>query len=85
MKYKFQYSNDIERLTLIQQHSDKRLVEEQNITEGNFLVFEDKQIEVPAPVVLLDRIKALEDQNLVLMDALATLYEDIVLGGVTGG
>lgn len=38
---KYQYSNDTERTTILNSHKDKILIEEQNITEGNFLIFSD--------------------------------------------
>lgn len=41
MKYTFQYESDAERENLISTHSDKTIVEEKNITEGDFLVFSD--------------------------------------------
>ena len=61
-----------------------RLKEVQNITEGNFLGFMDTQpqieiIQVEEPVTN-SQLEELQSQNLILMDALATLYET-VLGG----
>lgn len=41
MQYKYEYKNDIERKAIIDNNKDKYLIEEQNITEGNFLVFSD--------------------------------------------
>jgi|LSQX01.2.fsa_nt_gb hypothetical protein len=41
MIYKFQYENQEERNQLIQSNSDKYLIEEQNIIDGNFLIFTD--------------------------------------------
>ena len=43
MIYKFQYSNDEERESLIKEHSDKNLTEEQNLADGNYLIFSDKK------------------------------------------
>lgn len=42
--YKFQYSTHSEKDELISMHSEKHLIEEQNITEGNFLVFSDEPL-----------------------------------------
>ncbi|MEY8001215.1 hypothetical protein AB8U03_13620 [Clostridium sp. Mt-5] len=41
MNYKFQYQNDTDRTTILNNNKDKILIEEQNITEGNFLIFSD--------------------------------------------
>jgi len=40
MIIKLQYINQEEREQLIREHSDKYLVQEDNITEGNFLYFD---------------------------------------------
>ena len=42
MLYKHQYSNAEEREDIINQNASKFLLEEQNITEGNFLIFSDE-------------------------------------------
>lgn len=41
MLFKVQYSNQINRQTVLDANADKILIEEQNITEGNFLIFTD--------------------------------------------
>lgn len=41
MLHKFQYDSETERNIIIASNSDKWLVEEQNIVEGNFLIFTD--------------------------------------------
>ena len=41
MDYKFEYKDIEERESIISEHSDLLLYEEQNITEGNFLIFMD--------------------------------------------
>lgn len=41
MRFEYQYSNVAERQSLIDQHSDEYLIEERNVSEGNFLVFTD--------------------------------------------
>jgi hypothetical protein len=41
MDYKFEYKDTEERESIISEHSDLSLFEEQNITEGNFLIFVD--------------------------------------------
>jgi hypothetical protein len=42
MRHIFQYTSEEEKSALISLHSTKYLVEEQNITEGKFLVFTDE-------------------------------------------
>jgi len=41
MKFKNQYDTELEREQLIQSNESFYLIEEQNITEGNFLIFSD--------------------------------------------
>lgn len=41
MEYNFEYKTNEERESIITEHSDLCLIEEQNITEGNFLIFVD--------------------------------------------
>lgn len=67
MNYKFQYTTNDERATILNNNKDKILIEEQNITEGNFLIFSDvKPIE--------NQISELQDNQLILMNAIADLY-----------
>jgi len=44
VRFKYQYITEEERQNLIALYSDMRLVEEQNITEGNFLIFTDEPL-----------------------------------------
>lgn len=74
MQYKIQYTNEIDRQLKIDANKDKVLIEEQNITEGNFLIFSNTK---PLEIQIAD----LQQDNLILMDALATIYEAIALGG----
>ncbi len=41
MFYKYQYENEIDRAAIIDSNQDKYLIEEQNLFEGNFLLFSD--------------------------------------------
>ena len=45
MEYKYKYKNKEERDSILIEHSNLFLIEEQNITEGNFLIFTDIQPE----------------------------------------
>lgn len=59
------------------------LVEVANITEGNFLGFkEPSEINSSNNIPLEQQIAELKEQNLILMDAIATLYETILGGTV---
>ena len=71
---KIQYTDLVSRKTILDANTDKYLVEEQNITEGNFLIFTDAK---PLENQLVD----LSDNQLVLMDVLATMYEDMSVKG----
>lgn len=45
MQLKIQYHSQQERENIINEHSSLILLEEQNISEGNFLIFSDSPIE----------------------------------------
>ncbi|MEK6452625.1 hypothetical protein [Caldifermentibacillus hisashii] len=71
MNLRIQYTDETEKQNIINANSDKILIEEQNITEGNFLIFSDvKPIE--------EQVKQLQQDNLILMDAVATTFEEII-------
>lgn len=72
--FKIQYTNQTDRQTIIEANVDKILIEEQNITEGNFLIFSD----TPR---LEEQVVQLKEDNLILMDVLATMYEDMLAKG----
>ncbi|WP_214684653.1 hypothetical protein [Exiguobacterium sp. s155] len=82
MFHKFQYRDEQERRDLIERHPNLFLIEEQNVEEGNFLIFSEK----PTPVQIVytqisaDEIEALKAENQALNTAVVELYE-IVLGG----
>lgn len=75
MIYKYQYNNDSEREAFFSAHKDKHLLEEQNITEGNFLVFTD---ELPEPTLydnLSKDVSDLKDESFNNMIAIAEVFE----------
>jgi len=74
MKYKIQYTDNREQV--IKENSDKFLVEEQNLLEGNFLIFETEK---PVPIVVYKDVPQKEMDE--LTQAVLDLTE-IVLGGV---
>lgn len=72
--YKFQYQNEEDRTNILANNTDKILIEEHNLFEGNFLIFTDTpRIE--------EQIIALKNDNLILMSALAQIYEDMLAKG----
>jgi hypothetical protein len=54
MKYKFEYSNNTERENIVNGNSNLYLIEEQNITEGNFLIYSDVPIEPETEVIYMN-------------------------------
>lgn len=72
MFYQFEYSDEAERFALLEAHADKYIVEERNITEGNFLVFTDVQ---PFHLEVKGRLESLEQEKMILQLALAETIE----------
>lgn len=67
MRTKIQYNNLEERQKIIDANQDKILIEEQNIIDGNFLIFTDvKPVEY--------QLKEQQENQLVIMDAIADIY-----------
>lgn len=72
MLYTFQYRTEQEKQSILKQNANKSLIEEKNLIEGNFLVFSDtKPIEI--------QVGQLQQDNLVLMDALAMTFEEVMM------
>lgn len=65
MLYRYQYETPEEREIIIQNNNKLALFEEQNITEGNFLVFSDN-------------IPVTNQDILTLMDGIATTFEELL-------
>lgn len=65
MLYRYQYETPEEREIIIQNNKNLTLFEEQNITEGNFLVF-------------TDNIPVTNQDILTLMDGIATTFEELL-------
>ncbi|MGN7409976.1 hypothetical protein [Sporosarcina sp. SAFN-010] len=72
MKVTIQYLDDVEKESIIADQLLKGsfLVEQQNVTEGNFLVFDDEQ-----PIG--NRIDGLQTDNMIVMMSLADIYAEI--------
>lgn len=71
---KIQYQNEEDRLSILNAHLKWHLREEQNLKEGNFLIFtDDKPLE--------EVVKELQRDNLTTFDVLATIYEELMTKG----
>lgn len=70
MVIKIQYENQVDRQNIINSNKDKILIEEQNIRDGNFLIFVDEE-----PVE--KKISNLQNDNLIVFEVLATIYEEL--------
>lgn len=82
MEYKIQYNSKEDREKILSENPTKILVEEQNLFTGNFLVLADEPRKyVTVKNYPTEEIEQIKQDNLILMDALATIYEAIALGG----
>ena len=91
MQVRVQYNTLEERENILSEYSDYILVGEDRLFEGNFLIFSDTPIEKEIVYMNMpkSKITAIEDSlesqnndNLILMDALATIYEELLARGV---
>jgi len=74
MRYKIQYTDDREQV--IKDNADKFLIEEQNLLDGNYLIFETDK---PQPIIIYKDVPQKQMDS--LTQAVLDLTE-IVLGGV---
>lgn len=77
MIYKFEYTTQKDRERVIQENKHMILVEEMNITEGNFLVFSTEPL--PAPIVYVsvpeEEFVSLKQDNTLLKAQSSALSE----------
>lgn len=80
MIYKYEYKDNDERQALIEKNKTLFLIEEQNITEGNFLVFCDTQpVQQQVQVIVKeDDLEELKQKQTLMQKAI----DDLILGGV---
>ncbi len=79
------YSTDEEMNSIIDAQTAKGLilVEVANVTEGKFLAFDDRYVEpvmpttIPKPIE--EQLSQMKGDNLILMDALATVFEEVLM------
>lgn len=77
MKFIYQYQTDAERQDIIEKNTEKVLIEERNILEGNYLIFVD--------ITEVDLLIQLVNENERLKKSQAEQDEiimNLVLGGV---
>lgn len=78
MNFKFQYKTVDERNEIISENNDKFLIEEQNLFEGNFLVFSDIK---PIDLIINEIEKNQRYDSLIQFEVLATIYEELLMKG----
>ena len=71
---KIQYIDQSDRQAKIDANKGKFLIEEQNITEGNFLIFSDLK-------PLENQVQESLENQLTTMDVLATFYDEMSAKG----
>lgn len=72
MNYKFEYKSQDERQNILNQNTDKFLIEEQNIAEGNFLIFSDVQPSLPKVQIIVkeDNLNSIQTQIANMQEAI---------------
>jgi len=74
MLTKIQYQTQESKHVILNANSNKILIEEQNITEGNFLIFSDVK-------PLENLVNESLNNQLTIMDVLATFYDEMSAKG----
>jgi hypothetical protein len=77
---KIQYSNISERNTIIEENSNLILVEEQNIKEGNFLMFSDVPVE--REIIFINAPKEEFDNFKTQLEASQEAIDFLLMGGM---
>lgn len=75
MLYKVEYQNETDRKALLSLHSDKYLVEDQIVDEGNFLFFTDEKplsVQIEEVKVKNDELSMTVDS--ILLDVIPNLF-----------
>lgn len=88
MRHVKQYNSKAERKALLQEFATMYLIEERNITEGNFLVFSDTPPEPPVNKVHVPEaeFRSLQTQVVDANNATLELYEMVLnMHPTTGG
>lgn len=80
MNIRFQYTDAESRQMILNENSDKYLIEEHNITEGSFLVFSDTPPEKPTPSVETVTIPKTEYEE--LQNQLLLAVNENIEGGI---
>lgn len=82
MNYKYQYNDLDERQYILKSNADKILIEEQNTTDGNFLIFSDEPQPTPAVYITMpeSELQNMKDNIALLQTAL----DDVILNSGGG-
>jgi hypothetical protein len=80
MKSILQYNTQEERDSLISAHNSLILIEEQNITEGNFLIFSDNPTEDTKQVVYINVAQTDFDKQKNDLELLQKAFDEFTLG-----
>ena len=84
MLYTFEYVSQKERLDILELNKDKFLIEERNLTSGNFLIFADEPL-LELPLSEPDRLDIIEGTTKELQTRTQDIelaLADIMLGGI---
>lgn len=81
MEYKYEYKDLSERELILNTHNDLVLIEEQNITEGNFLIFIDavSALEIAKKQILARRISTIIEYAQLQGESTLSSIEDTIL------
>ncbi|WP_018213731.1 hypothetical protein [Desulfitobacterium hafniense] len=80
---KYDSEDEVQSIIAEQELNGLILVEVANVTEGNFLAFDDRYVEpvmpssIPRPIE--EQLSQIKGDNLILMDALATVFEEVLM------
>ncbi|MGM0971695.1 MAG: hypothetical protein ACQEW2_02425 [Bacillota bacterium] len=81
MLIKLQYKTDEERKSLIDSHSNLYLIEEQNIIEGNFLIFSENK--PPEKEILYVNVPQQDFENLkTKIETTQEAVDFLLMGGI---
>lgn len=81
MKYTFRYNNEIEKEEIMNINTDKILIEEQNISEGNYLIFSDNPSEDSKRVINI----IVPEHELIDLKNRTSEVESVIFDAIMGG
>ncbi|CAI6073884.1 hypothetical protein PAECIP112173_02304 [Paenibacillus sp. JJ-100] len=77
MEWRYQYESDAERDELIKEYKSMHLIREENISEGNFLIFAEEPLREPAIYVSVpqEEFESLKQESTLLKAQSSALSE----------